>query len=202
MKTAEVIENWVSSGSRILDLGCGDGSILEALKLNKSVDGYGIEIDKENKNIFLRIPDGCLEKGLEVIEQNIDEGLTNFQDKSFDTVLVSQTIQVLKNPKQALEEITRIGHQSIIVIPNFGHWRSRLTVFLGGKMPVTETLPDKWYETQNIHLCTVADFENLCTELDITVEEKKILNAEGKVSSISSGWSNLLSSAVIYRLSR
>ncbi len=194
MKTAEVIENWVSSGSRILDLGCGDGSILEVLKLNKSVDGYGIEIDKENIQ-------ACLEKGLEVIEQNIDEGLTNFQDKSFDTVLVSQTIQVLKNPKQALEEITRIGHQSIIVIPNFGHWRSRLTVFLGGKMPVTETLPDKWYETQNIHLCTVADFENLCTELDITVEEKKILNAEGKVSSISSGWSNLLSSAVIYRLS-
>ena len=101
MKTAEVIENWVSSGSRILDLGCGDGSILEALKLNKSVGGYGIEIDKENIQ-------ACLEKGLEVIEQNIDEGLSNFQDKSFDTVLVSQTIQVLKNPKQALDEITRI----------------------------------------------------------------------------------------------
>ena len=122
MKTAEVIENWVSSGSRILDLGCGDGSILETLKLNKSVGGYGIEIDKENIQ-------ACLEKGLEVIEQNIDGGLSNFQDKSFDTVLVSQTIQVLKNPKQALDEITRIGHQSIIAIPNFGHWKSRLTVF-------------------------------------------------------------------------
>ena len=195
MKTSEVIENWVSSGSRILDLGCGDGSILEGLKLSKSVDGYGVEIDKDNIQT-------CLEKGLEVIEQNIDEGLTNFQDKSFDTVLVSQTIQVLKNPKEALDEITRIGHQSIIVIPNFGHWKSRLTVFLGGKMPVTEALPEKWYETDNIHLCTVADFENLCSELDIIVEEKKILNAEGKVSSISSGWSNLLSSAVIYRLSR
>ena len=195
MKTSEVIENWVSSGSRILDLGCGDGSILEALKLNKSVGGYGIEIDKENIQ-------ACLEKGLEVIEQNIDKGLTNFQDKSFDTVLVSQTIQVLKNPKEALDEITRIGYQSIIVIPNFGHWKSRLTVFLGGKMPVTEALPEKWYETDNIHLCTVADFENLCSELDIVVEEKKILNAKGKVSSISSGWSNLLSSAVIYRLSR
>ena len=195
MKTSEVIENWVSSGSRILDLGCGDGSILEGLKLNKSVDGYGVEIDKDNIQ-------ACLEKGLEVIEQNIDEGLTNFRDKSFDTVLVSQTIQVLKNPKEALDEITRIGRQSIIVIPNFGHWKSRLTVFLGGKMPVTEALPEKWYETDNIHLCTVADFENLCSELGIVVEEKKILNAEGKVSSISSGWSNLLSSAVIYRLSR
>jgi len=195
MKTAEVIENWVNSGSRILDLGCGDGTILEALKLNKSIEGYGVEIDKEN---IL----ACIEKGIDVIEQNIDEGLSNFQDKSFDTVLVSQTIQVLKNPKLALEEITRIGHQSLIVIPNFGHWRSRLTVFLGGKMPVTETLPDKWYETQNIHLCTVADFENLCSELDIVIEEKKILNAKGEVSSISSSWSNLLSSAVIYRLSR
>ena len=195
MKTAEVIENWVNSGSRILDLGCGDGTILEALKLNKSIEGYGVEIDKEN---IL----ACIEKGLDVIEQNIDEGLSNFQDKSFDTVLVSQTIQVLKNPKLALEEITRIGHQSIIVIPNFGHWRSRLTVFLEGKMPVTETLPDKWYETQNIHLCTVADFENLCSELDIVIEEKKILNAKGEISSLSSSWSNLLSSAVIYRLSR
>ena len=195
MNTSEVIENWVSSGSRILDLGCGDGSILEGLILNKSVEGYGVEIDKDNIQT-------CLEKGLEVIEQNIDEGLANFQDKSYDTVLVSQTIQVLKNPKEALDEITRIGHQSIIVIPNFGHWRSRLTVFLGGKMPVTETLPEKWYETENIHLCTVADFEDLCSELGVVVEEKKILNAEGKVSSISSGWSNLLSSAVIYRLSR
>jgi methionine biosynthesis protein MetW len=101
-----------------------------------------------------------------------------------------------------LEEITRIGHQSIIVIPNFGHWKSRLTVFLGGKMPITKSLPEKWYDTPNIHLCTVADFENLCSELDIVVEDKKILNAEGRVSNIFSGWSNLLSSAVIYRLSR
>ena len=195
MKTPEVIENWVMSGSRILDLGCGDGSILEALKLNKSVKGYGIEIDKKNIQ-------SCLEKGLAVIEQNIDEGLSNFQDKSFDTVLVSQTIQVLKNPKQALDDITRIGHQSIIVIPNFGLWRARLTVFLGGKMPVTESLPEKWYETPNIHLCTVTDFENLCSELGIVVEERKILNSEGKVNTKFTGFSNLLSSSVIYRLSR
>ena len=195
MKTEVVIESWVRDNSRILDLGCGDGSILQELKLSKSVEGYGIEIDEKNIQ-------ACLQKGLEVIEQNIDEGLSNFQDKSFDTVLVSQTIQVLKNPKQTLDEITRIGHQSIIIIPNFGHWKSRLTVFLGGKMPVTETLPEKWYETPNIHLCTVSDFENLCSELDIVIEEKKILNSEGEVSTISSGWSNLLSSAVIYRLSR
>ncbi|SUZ99841.1 uncharacterized protein METZ01_LOCUS52695 [marine metagenome] len=195
MKTETVIESWVRDGSSILDLGCGDGSILEALRSNKSVQGYGIEIDRKNIK-------SCLEKNLEVIEQNIDEGLSNFLDKSFDTVLVSQTIQVLKNPKQALEEITRIGHQSIIVIPNFGHWKSRLTLFLEGKMPVTESLPEKWYETPNIHLCTLTDFENLCAELNIVIEEKKILDSKGTVSTLFSTWSNLLGSSVIYRLSR
>ena len=195
MKTEAVIESWVKQESRVLDLGCGDGSILETLKEKKAIQGYGVEIDEENIQ-------ACLIKGLEVIEQNIDEGLANFKDKSFDTVLVSQTIQVLKNPKKSLDEITRIGNQSIIVIPNFGHWRSRLTVFLGGKMPVTKSLPEKWYETPNIHLCTIDDFELLCKELDILIEEKKILNSRGQVSGCSSVWSNLLGSSIIYRLSK
>ena len=195
MKTQFVIQSWVAEGSSLLDLGCGDGFILEGLKKNKSVKGYGVEIDKDNIT-------SCLKKGLEVIEQDIDEGLSNFLDKSFDTVLVSQTIQVLKNPKLALEEITRIGHRSIIIIPNFGHWKSRLTVFLRGRMPVTESLPEKWYETANIHLCTISDFESLCNELNIVIEEKRILNSKGSVSPLFSTWSNLLGSAVIYRLSR
>ena len=195
MKTQFVIQSWVAEGSSLLDLGCGDGFILEGLKKNKSVKGYGVEIDRDNIT-------NCLKKGLEVIEQDIDEGLSNFLDKSFDTVLVSQTIQVLKNPKLALEEITRIGHRSIIIIPNFGHWKSRLTVFLRGRMPVTESLPEKWYETANIHLCTISDFESLCDELNIVIEEKRILNSKGSVSPLFSTWSNLLGSAVIYRLSR
>ena len=194
MKTQFVIESWVAEGSSLLDLGCGDGSILEGLKKNKSVKGYGVEINRDNIT-------NCLKKGLEVIEQDIDEGLSNFLDKSFDTVLVSQTIQVLKNPKLALEEITRIGHRSIIIIPNFGHWKSRLTVFLRGRMPVTESLPEKWYETENIHLCTISDFESLCDELNIVIEEKRILNSKGSVSPLFSTWSNLLGNAVIYRLS-
>ena len=195
MKTQFVIQSWVAEGSSLLDLGCGDGFILEGLKKNKSVKGYGVEIDRDNIT-------NCLKKGLEVIEQDIDEGLSNFLDKSFDTVLVSQTIQVLKNPKLALEEITRIGHRSIIIIPNFGHWKSRLTVFLRGRMPVTESLPEKWYETANIHLCTISDFESLCDELNIVIEEKRILNSKGSVSPLFSTWSNLLGNAVIYRLSR
>ena len=195
MKTQFVIQSWVAEGSSLLDLGCGDGFILEGLKKNKSVKGYGVEIDRDNIT-------NCLKKGLEVIEQDIDEGLSNFLDKSFDTVLVSQTIQVLKNPKLALEEITRIGHRSIIIIPNFGHWKSRLTVFLRGRMPVTESLPEKWYETANIHLCTISDFESLCDELNIVIEEKRILNSKGSVSPLLSTWSNLLGNAVIYRLSK
>ena len=195
MKTQFVIQSWVAEGSSLLDLGCGDGFILEGLKKNKSVKGYGVEIDRDNIT-------NCLKKGLEVIEQDIDEGLSNFLDKSFDTVLVSQTIQVLKNPKLALEEITRIGHRSIIIIPNFGHWKSRLTVFLRGRMPVTESLPEKWYETANIHLCTISDFESLCDELNIVIEEKRILNSKGSVSPLFSTWSNLLGNAVIYRLSK
>ena len=195
MKTQYVIESWVAEGSSLLDLGCGDGSILEGLKKNKSVKGYGVEIDRDNIT-------NCLKKGLDVIEQDIDEGLSNFLDKSFDTVLVSQTMQVLKDPKLALEEITRIGHRSIIIIPNFGNWKSRLTVFLRGKMPVTESLPEKWYETANIHLCTIFDFESLCDELNIVIEEKRILNSKGRVSPLFSTWSNLLGNAVIYRLSK
>jgi len=195
MKVISIIENWVRSESALLDLGCGDGSILESLQENKSVKGFGIEIDEENIK-------KCLEKGINVIEQNIDDGLSNFLDKSFDVVLVSQTIQVLKNPKSTLEEITRIGKEGIIVIPNFGHWKSRLTVLFGGKMPVTDSLPELWYNTPNIHLCTLSDFESLCEELNISIIDKKIIGLMGGESWHLSLWPNLLGSSVIYRISK
>jgi|TARA_B100001250_G_scaffold170343_1_gene146735 methionine biosynthesis protein MetW len=195
MNTLKVIENWIIENSTVLDLGCGDGAMLERLKIKKSIRGYGVEIDKKNINL-------CLEKGLEVLEQNIDDGLLNFKDQSFDTVIVSETIQVLRNPKETLKEVTRIGKQSIIVIPNFGYWRSRLTVFLKGKMPITESLPQEWYETPNIHLCTISDFESLCLDLNILIKEKKVLNSRGAVNKMYSFWANLLGSWVIYKLSR
>ena len=132
---------------------------------------------------------------------DIDDGLSNFLDKSFDVVLVSQTIQVLKNPKSTLEEITRIGKEGIIVIPNFGHWKSRLTVLFGGKMPVTDSLPEQWYNTPNIHLCTLSDFESLCEELNISIIDKKIIGLMGGESWYLSLWPNLLGSSVIYRIS-
>lgn len=195
METLSIIENWVNSGSTLLDLGCGDGSMLKSLQDNKSVKGIGVEIDKENLQ-------KCIERGLNVIEQDIDDGLSNFLDKSFDVVLVSQTIQVLKNPKSTLEEITRIGKEGIIVIPNFGHWRSRLTVLFKGKMPVTDCLPSKWYNTPNIHLCTLSDFESLCGELNVAIIEKKIINLKGSESGYLSLWPNLLGCSVIYKISK
>ena len=195
MKTISIIENWVNPGSTILDLGCGDGFILESLQNNKSAKGLGVEIDEENIK-------KCLQKKLNVIEQNIDEGLSNFLDKSFDVVLVSQTIQVLKNPKSTLEEITRIGKEGIIVIPNFGHWKSRLTVLFKGKMPVTESLPEQWYDTPNIHLCTLLDFESLCNELKISIIEKKIISPNGAQSWYLSIFPNLLGGSVVYKVSK
>ena len=195
MEIQSIIENWVESNSSLLDLGCGDGSILEKLQRKKSVRGCGLEIDSDNIK-------KCLEKKVDVIEQDIDRGLENFIDKSFDTVLVSQTIQVLINPRQTLEEITRIGRQCIVIIPNFGHWKSRLTVLLKGKMPVTESLPEKWYETPNIHLCTLYDFESLCENLEISINEKRIVNPKGNTGWYLSVWSNFLGSSVVYRLSK
>lgn len=195
MKTISIIEDWVNPGSTILDLGCGDGLILESLQKNKSAKGLGVEIDEENIK-------KCLQKKLNVIEQNIDEGLSNFLDKSFDVVLVSKTIQVLKNPKSTLEEITRIGKEGIIVIPNFGHWKSRLTVLFKGKMPVTDSLPEQWYDTPNIHLCTLLDFESLCDELKISIIEKKIIGPKGAQSWYLSIFPNLLGGSVVYKVSK
>ena len=195
MEVPSIIEKWVGLESKVLDLGCGDGSILEKLQKTKSARGLGIEIDLININ-------KCLERGINVIEQNINDGLSNFLDKSFDVVLVSQTIQVLKDPRSTLEEITRIGNEGIIVIPNFGHWKSRLTVLFRGKMPVTKSLPEQWYNTPNIHLCTLSDFESLCGELEISIIEKKSINLSGHESWYLSLWPNLLSDSVIYRISK
>ena len=195
MSTLSVIEKWVEVRSKVLDLGCGNGNILSELQKTKDVIGLGVEI--EEKNI-----EECLLQNINVIEQNIDDGLNNFSSDSFDVVILSQTIQVLKNPDTALEEITRIGKTCIVTIPNFGHWRSRLSLLLNGRMPVTSPLPESWHATPNIHLCTLKDFEMLCSELLISIEERVTVNSNNESKWYLDIWPNLFSASAIYKISK
>ena len=195
MSTLSVIEKWIEVRSKVLDLGCGNGNILSELQKTKDVIGLGVEI--EEKNI-----EECLLQNINVIEQNIDDGLINFSNDSFDVVILSQTIQVLKNPNNALEEITRIGETCIVTIPNFGHWRSRLSLLLNGRMPVTSPLPESWYATPNIHLCTLKDFEMLCSELLITIQERVTVNSNNENKWYLNIWPNLFSASAIYKISK
>ncbi len=195
MSTLSVIEKWVEVRSKVLDLGCGNGNILSELQKTRDVIGLGVEI--EEKNI-----EECLLQNINVIEQNIDDGLINFSNDSFDVVILSQTIQVLKNPNTALEEITRIGKTCIVTIPNFGHWRSRLSLLLNGRMPVTSPLPESWHATPNIHLCTLKDFEMLCSELLISIEERVTVNSNNESKWYLDIWPNLFSASAIYKISK
>ena len=195
MSTLSVIEKWVEVRSKVLDLGCGKGNILSELQKTKDINGLGVEI--EEKNI-----EECLLQNINVIEQNIDDGLINFSNDSFDVVILSQTIQVLKNPNTALEEITRIGKTCIVTIPNFGHWRSRLSLLLNGRMPVTSPLPESWHATPNIHLCTLKDFEMLCSELLISIEERVTVNSNNESKWYLNIWPNLFSASAIYKISK
>ena len=149
-----LIQEWIHPGSRVLDLGCGDGSLLAALQEQRQVSGYGLEIDPENVAT-------CVRSGVNVIQADIDAGLQQFQSGSFDYVLMTQALQALHHPERSLDEMLRIGRTAIVTFPNFGHWRARWSL-LRGRMPMSAILPQQWYETENIHLCTVRDFEELC----------------------------------------
>ena len=195
MNTLEVIRNWVKKDSDILDLGCGKGEILKYLSEKLNTSSLGIEIDQSNIN-------NCIQSGLNVVQQNIDEGLDNFKDESFDTVIMSQTIQVLKEPKKALLEVTRIGRESIVTIPNFGHWSTRINLLLSGKMPVTSSLPDKWHNTPNIHLCTISDFELLCEDCGINIIEKRFFNNAGNENFLTAFLPNIFASIAMYKISK
>ena len=195
MNTIEVIKNWVGKESEVLDLGCGDGEIMNILSKEWGSSVLGVEINQDDIN-------KCIQSGLNVIHQNIDEGLGNFSDKSFDIVIMSQTIQVLKEPKKALQEVTRIGNESIVTIPNFGYWTTRINLLLSGKMPVTGTLPNTWHDTDNIHLCTIKDFENLCSECGIGIREKCFFNQFGKESVLAQMAPNLFATTAMYKISK
>ena len=160
----KIIANLVENNTRVLDVGCGDGTLMEFLKNNKEVDIRGIEISKSKVQ-------KCVQKGLTVIEGDAEIDLSQFPDKSFDYVILSQTLQAFLNPEKVISELLRVGKKAIVTIPNFGYWKVRLHLLIKGSMPVTRTLPDEWYNTPNIHMCTIKDFFNFCNERKINLHK-------------------------------
>ena len=158
----KLISDMVETNSRVLDVGCDDGTLMEFLKQNKNVDIRGIEISKEKVQT-------CISKGLTVIEGNAEFDLKQFPNKSFDYVVLGQTLQAFVNPELVINELLRVGKKAIVTIPNFGHWKVRLKLVFKGTMPVTKTLPNEWYNTPNIHMCTIKDFFKFSETIDFKI---------------------------------
>lgn len=190
-----LIYGWVTSGSHILDLGCGGGELLEALTQHKQTTGYGLEIDPARINI-------CLARGISVIEQDINAGLHNIRDNAFDMVIMTQALQVLKRPDKALDEMLRIARECIITFPNFAYWRHRLHLGIKGRMPVSQALPHAWYDTPNIHLSTLKDVEQLCAMRGYTIRNRAVSKNGSLGRWTHRTWPSMLSCTAIFRICR
>ena len=191
----EIIQQWIEPDSRVLDLGCGDGKLLQFLNQTKNVSSVGLEIDPDNI-------EQCIHNDVNVIEQNMDHGLDNFQSNSFDTVLLTQTLQALSDPRLLVQEMLRIGKKGIVTFPNFGNWKCRLYLAVRGRMPVSKFMPHQWYDTPNIHFCTVRDFDELCRDMAIHVLTRTVVDLQHRDSWAVKCWPNLLGEIAIYHLSR
>lgn len=189
----ELITSLVENKSRILDVGCGSGELLESLKKKRNVIGQGLELGQESVN-------QCVAKGLSAIQGDADKDLSLYPDQSFDCVILSQTIQATSHPDVILKELIRIGKKAIVSIPNFGYWRVRLSLGFYGKMPITKRLSNSWFNTPNIHLCTILDFINLCDQLNIKIEKTITLSSKNTKSynGLPNKFSNLLSEEAIF----
>ena len=183
-----IIENWTHQNSKVLDLGCGDGSLLNYLKEKKDIKGFGIEKNKDNWLLSLK-------NNIDVIQMDLEAGLAGFETSSFDLVILSRTIQSMNHIEEIIHEMMRVGKEVIITFPNFGYWKNRFQI-MQGNMPVSDELPYKWFETPNIHLCTIQDFDNLCKENKIKVEQRLILTDKKSVNF----YPNLFGALALYKL--
>ncbi len=192
----QIIEQWIQPGSHVLDLGCGEGALLDYLQREKQATGYGLEINPDHITT-------CMSRGVSVIEQNLDtQGLHNFEDQTFDVVLMTQALQAVRRPDHVLDEMLRLGREGIVTFPNFAHWRLRWYLMSRGRMPESETLPYKWYNTPNIHLCTFKDFEALCHRKNFRILNRTVVDGEQRDRWLSRLWPNMLGQVAIYRIAR
>ena len=191
-----LVAEMVEPGSKVLDVGCGDGDLLQLLE-SRGIDGRGIELSREGVN-------RCVAKGLAVVQGDADTDLVNYPDDAFDYVILSQTLQATRQPRAVLENLLRIGHRAIVTFPNFGFWRMRLQLLIGGHMPRTESLPATWYDTPNIHFCTIKDFVQLCDEIGVKMERSWALDVYGRPLRLNLPWWfwNMFGEQGVFLLSR
>ena len=190
-----LIADLVPEGSRALDIGCGDGSLLAHLRAEKGVDGRGIELERPRVN-------EALARGVPVIQGDADRDLVHYPDHAFDVTILSKTLQATRDTRGVLENLVRIGHRAIVSVPNFGHWRARVDLALRGRMPVNRHMPYEWWDTPNIHFCTIHDFAALCDVIGARVVERHILRADGRPIPTASAFANVVGQQAIFVLER
>ena len=196
-KEFQIISELIENNKRVLDVGCGDGTLMKHLKDNKNIDTRGLEISKNNVQL-------CISKSLSVIEGNAERDLQQFPDLSFDYAILSQTLQAFYNPEKVIDDLLRVANKAIVTIPNFGYWKVRLHLFIKGTMPVTKHLPNEWYNTPNLHMCTIKDFYNFCSKKNIELYKSIALNGEktSQINKINLNIKNLYSELGIFLIQK
>jgi len=196
-KEFQIISELIENNKRVLDVGCGDGTLMKHLKDNKNIDTRGLEISKNNVQL-------CISKSLSVIEGNAERDLQQFPDLSFDYAILSQTLQAFYNPEKVIDDLLRVANKAIVTIPNFGYWKVRLHLLLKGTMPITKNLPDEWYNTPNLHMCTIKDFYNFCSKKNIELYKSIALSGEktSQINKINLNIKNLYSELGIFLIQK